>query len=420
MPPSRVDRCVVVERHFPPRIDESARLCNRCQPGRNDEVPEAQTGEEIRIGLIGYGWIARAHAHAIRTLDHVAPLARRVELAAVAGRTAERVTDFAGELGFERWTTRWQEVVDAEDVDVVVVATPVEAHAEAVSAALRAGKPVFCEKPLGADAEEARALRDLAEDVGVTSAVGFNYRYVPAVALAKQLVDSGRLGELRHYRGLYLQDYQTLGTQTRPSHGGAGAVLDYVHLVDMLRFLVGEPEAVSTHVSRFVSPTDDQFGALLDLPGGATATLEASRVALGWKGRHRVEVNGSEGSVWWDMEDPNRLHVFFLDDECEGLGGFRDVIVTNPDHPFLDRWWPPGHVLGWEHAMVHQWGDFLGAVLEERPVPARQASFADGYRAAVVCDAMLTSAREGRRVELDPAAGETPQPATSTEREATR
>jgi predicted dehydrogenase len=359
-----------------------------------------RTRDKIGIGLIGYGWIARAHAHAIVTVDHIARLPRCLELTAVAGRDASRAADFGAELGFGRSTGDWREVAEAEDVDVVVVATPVEAHAEAVASALRARKAVLCEKPLGVDAEEALELVDLAGEAGVTHAVGFNYRYVPAVALARELVRSGRLGDLRHYRGLYLQDYQVLGTQTRPSHGGAGAVLDYVHLVDMLRFLAGEPEALSAQTSAFVSPTEDQFAAVLDLADGATATLEASRCALGWKGRHRVELNGSAGSLWWDMEDPNRLHVFFLDDEREGLGGFRDVIVTNPDHPFLDRWWPPGHVLGWEHAMVNQWRDFLEAVVEERPVSARQASFADGHSAAVLCEAILASAREGRRVEL--------------------
>jgi predicted dehydrogenase len=359
------------------------------------------TREALGIGLIGYGWIARAHAHAVLTVDHMAPLPRRLELAAVAGRDAARADAFATELGFGRSTTRWDELVEADDVDVVVVATPVEAHAEAAAAALHAGKPVLCEKPLGAHVDEARELCELADDVGATNAVGFNYRYVPAVALAKELVDDGRLGELRHYRGLYLQDYQVLGTQTRPSHGGAGAVLDYAHVVDMLRFLAGEPVALSAQTATFVSPTEDHFAAVLELSDGATATLEASRCALGWKGRQRIELNGSEGSLWWDMEDPNRLHVFFLDDERERLGGFRDVIVTNPDHPFLERWWPPGHVLGWEHAMVNQWRDFLGAVIEGRAVPARQASFLDGHRAALLCDAILTSARDGTRVELE-------------------
>ncbi len=357
--------------------------------------------EAIGIGLVGCGWIARAHAHALRTIDHLAPPPRRIALRAVFGRSSQKVSAFAGELGFDRWTTACEEVVGADDVDVVLVATPVEVHAEAVSAALAAGKHVLCEKPLGADPEEARELLEQAEDSGVTHACGFNYRYVPAVALARELVEAGRLGELRHYRGLYLQDFQVLGTQTRASHGGAGVVLDYCHLVDMLRFLAGEPAAVSAQTSKFVSQTEDQFAAVLELAGGATATLEASCCALGWKGRHRVELSGSEGSLWWDMEDPNRLHVFLREDERERLGGFRDVLVTNPDHPFLADWWPPGHVLGWEHAMVHQWRDFLEAVLEERPVAPRQASFEDGYRAAVLCDAIIVSAREGRRVELD-------------------
>jgi predicted dehydrogenase len=360
------------------------------------------TGDEVCIGVIGYGWIARAHSHALQTLAHLAPPRRRPRLAVVAGRNDERAAAFAAELAFDRWTTRWQDVVEADDVDVVAVATPVEAHAEPVAAALLAGKPTLCEKPLAPDAEQALELLDRAAAAGVTSAVGFNYRYVPAVALAKQLVDAGRLGDLRHYRGLYLQDFKVVGGATRSSHGGAGAVLDYVHLIDLLRFLAGEPEAVFAQTWRFVSPSEDAFAAVLDVAGGVSATLEASRCALGWKSRHRVELNGSEGSLWWDMEDPNRLHVFLRADEEDGLGGFRDVVVTNPEHPFLDRWWPPGHVLGWEHALVHQWRDFLDAALEGHPVSTRQASFADGYRAAVVCDAILASAREGRRIELEP------------------
>jgi predicted dehydrogenase len=317
----------------------------------------------------------------------------------VGGRTAERTSAFAAELGFSRWSTDLDELVGGRDVDVVAVAVPVEAHDEAVAAALRAGKPVFCEKPLAPDAGRAGDLLRLAEDAGVPHAVGFNYRYVPAVALAKELVDSGRLGQPRHYRALYLQDYQALGNQ--PRAGRAGAVLDYSHLVDMLRFLAGEPTAVSAHAGSVAGEPEDHFAAVLELAGGAAATLEATSCALGWKGRQRVELDGSEGSLWWDMEDLNRLHVFFLDDEREGLGGFRDVLVTNPDHPFLASWWPPGHVLGWEHAMVHQWRDFLEAVLDGRPVAGRQASFEDGYRAAVVCDAILRAAGEGRRLSLE-------------------
>jgi len=353
----------------------------------------------VRIGLLGYGWIARAHAHALLTLEHVAPV--RIELKAVAGRNPEKVATFAAELGFARSTTRWHDVAEADDVDVVVVATPVEAHAEAVAAAIRAGKPTLCEKPLGVDAAEAGELAQLAEATGITGAVGFNYRYVPAVTLAKELVDSGRIGPLRHFRGLYLQDFKVSPTVPWTPYPGAGAVLDYIHLADMLLFLGAEPESVQAQTSRFGSETVDQYAAVFALRGEATATLEASRVALGWKGHQRIELNGTEGSLWWDLEDLNRLHVYLAADEREGLGGYRDVLVTNPDHPFLDLWWTPGHILGWEHAMVHQWRDFLTAVLEGGPVAPRQASFEDGRRAAVIADAIVASARSGTRVAVD-------------------
>jgi predicted dehydrogenase len=355
--------------------------------------------DAIGVGVLGYGWISRAHVHALHSLNHIAPLPKRIRLVSIAGRRAELLEGAARELGFERWTTSWEELVDDPDVHVVANCLALEGHAAPSVAALGRGKPVLCEKPLGADAAEARTMWEAAEESGITNACGFNYRYVPAVTLAKQVVGEGRLGDLRHFRALYLQDYQTAGGQPRSS-GGAGAVLDYAHLVDMLRFLAGEPTAVSAHTASFASDVDDAYTAVLTLPNGATAALEASRVATGWKGHQRIELNGSEGSVWWDMEDPNRLHVFFARDESEGLGGFRGVLVTQPEHPFLREWWPPGHVLGWEHSFVHQWRDFLQAVLDERPVPDRQASFEDGYRAAVLCEAIHTAAREGRRIEI--------------------
>lgn len=354
--------------------------------------------DPIGVGFLGYGWISRAHAHALHTLNHVAPLGREVRLVSIAGGRAEPLEAAARELGFERWTTSWEELLDDPEVDVVANLTAVQGHAGPTIAALARAKPVLCEKPLGANAGEALTMLEAAEAAGVTNATGFNYRYVPAVALAKEILTAGRLGELRHYRALYLQDYQTAGGQPRSS-GGAGAVLDYSHLVDMLRFLVGEPQVVGAKTSRLVSDVEDAFIAVFELAGGLVAALEASRVATGWKGHHRFELNGSDGSLWWDMEDSNRLHVFFTSDERDGLGGFRDVLVTQPEHPYLAEWWPPGHVLGWEHSFVHQWRDFLEAVLEERPVSQRQASFEDGYRAAVLCEAIHTSAREGRRVE---------------------
>jgi predicted dehydrogenase len=358
-------------------------------------------GDTIGVGFVGYGWISRAHAHALHTLNHLGPLAKRVRFVSIAGRRPEPLEAARRELGFERSTTSAEDLVADPEIDVVAVLSAVEGHAEPALAALAAGKHVLCEKPLGTDAAESRSLLDAAEDAGVTHACGFNYRYFPAVALAHDLIESGRLGDLRHYRAVYLQDYQLLAQQPRSS-GGAGAVLDYSHLVDMLRFLVAEPEALTARTANFGSEREDAYAAVLELPDGALGSLEASRCALGWKGRQRVELNGTAGSLWWDMEDLNRLHVFFAEDEADGLGGFRDVLVNRPDHPYLAEWWPPGHVLGWDATFVHQWRDFLEAVIEDRPVPDRQASFQDGYRAAVLCEAILTAAEEGRRIEIDP------------------
>jgi predicted dehydrogenase len=358
-------------------------------PVRGEPLP---ADRPVRWGVLATGKIAGAVVPDLVGLDDC-------EVVAVAARRQESADAFAARHGIPTAYGDYRSLVEDPDVDVVYVATPHALHREHVELAFEAGKPVLCEKPLGATLDEARALRDAAEEAGVANAVGFNYRYVPAVALARETVDAGRLGELRHYRALYLQDYQVAGGQARSS-GGAGAVLDYVHLVDLLRFLVGEPQAVTARTASFVSDVDDAYAAILELGDGAIATLEASRVASGWKGRHRIELNGSDGSIWWDMEDPNRLHVFLFADERERLGGFRDIVVTQPDHPFLAQWWPPGHVLGWEHSFVHQWRDFLSAVVEDRAVPERQASFEDGYRAAILCEAIHRSGREGRRVSI--------------------
>ena len=353
----------------------------------------------IGVGFVGYGWISRAHAHALHTLNHVRPLPKRLRLVAMAGRTAERVEAVARELAFERWTTDWRDVVDDPAVDVVANVAANEAHAGPSIAALEAGKPVLCEKPLGLDAAEARTMAEVARGAGVTNACGFNYRYVPAVRLMRELVEAGALGALRHFRAQYLQDWLAADEPLQRVDRD-GAVLDYVHIVDLLRHLGGDPLSVTAHATSFASPKEDAYVAAVELAGDAIGSLEASRLATGWKGRQRIELNGTAGSAWWDMEDVNRLHVFFVEDEQAGLGGFRDVLVTEHDHPFLAQWWPPGHVLGWEHSFVHQWRDFLQAVMENRAVDPLQANFDDGYEAAVVCDTILASVREGRRVEI--------------------
>jgi predicted dehydrogenase len=362
--------------------------------------------------------IARAHAHALHTLNHLGLRERPVRLVVIAGRRREAVAASASALGFERWTTEVEEVVADPEVEVVANLGSNDVHCLPSIAALELGKNVLCEKPLARTSGEARTMVDAAESSGATSCVAYNYRSVPAVRLAREIVAAGRLGRLRHLRALYLQDWA--GSPSVPRSWRFeeaqrnGAVADYSHIVDLLRFFAGEPKGLTAHTARFIEerPSPDGSGALLpvevedayaaafELEGGAMATLEASRCATGWKGRQVLELNGSDGSLWWNMEDVNRLHVFFAADEQEGVGGFRDVLVTQPGHPYQDTWWGPGHVLGWEHSFVHLWRDFLAAVEEGRPSPPGQAGFGDGWRAIAICEAILDAAGTGTRIEL--------------------
>lgn len=386
------------------------------------------TGAPIGIGFIGHSWMARVHADAISAIGHLAPLSRAMRLVSIAGRDAAEVEVSARQLGFERWTTDWRSVVTDPEVQVVAVLSPTENHEAAATAALQAGKAVLCEKPLGGDGAEAGRMLHAARTSGELHACGFNYRFVPAVRLAHQLVTTGRLGELQHFRAIYLQDWARSPSvprswrfaAARPSNGAVG---DYSHLLDLLRYLAGEPLTVAATTGRFVDQrpdpadptrmlpveTEDAYAAVLEVQGGALATLEASRCATGWKGRQRIELSGSAGSLWWDLEDLNRLHVYLAADEADGLGGFRDILVTEVDHPFLKMWWNPGHILGWAQTFTHQWREFLGAFIDGRALSSDQASFEDGQRAAVICDAILSAAQTGQRMSIEP-----PAPSRST------
>jgi predicted dehydrogenase len=352
---------------------------------------------ELVVGVIGSGWIVRPHVHALHTLNHLGPLPARVRVKWIYGRRAERMEALARELDVERATTDWRQIVEDPEVDVIANAGADPLHAPVSLAAIAAGKHVLCEKPLAASTEEAREMERAAAGADVLTACGFNYRYVPALRLVKQLLDDGRLGEVRHYRGLYLQDWLS----NNPSWPGtlSSTTRHYAHLFDMLRHLVGEPTSVVGTAQSILTEVEDAFLGGFELPGGVSASLEGSSCATGWKGRHRVELNGTEGSVWWDMEEFNKLHVMFTQDQQEGLGGFRDVLVTEPGHPFMEDWWEAGAVIGWQSTFVHEWRAFLRAVLSGEPDPL-QATFHDGVRANELGDALLESAREGRRIEL--------------------
>ena len=382
-----------------------------------------QRERPLGVAMIGYAFMGRAHSNAWRQVAaafDVPAFEQRV----IVGRDADRVAAAAQQLGWSEWATDWRAVLERDDIDIVDICTPGDLHAEIAVAALAAGKHVLVEKPLANTLAEAQRMADAAADAeraGILSMVGFNYRRVPALALARRLVTEGRLGDIRQARVSYLQDWLTdaespMTWRLRRETAGSGALGDLAsHAVDQLQFLLGEPvTTVSATTTTFV-PTrpgpdgleavtvDDAVWATLGFGSGAMASLEVSRLATGQKNALSVELYGSAGALRFELEQINEL--WFLDaTEPIETQGFRRILVTEPEHPYVDAWWPQGHVLGWEHSFVHELRDLLIGVAEGTAV---SPSFAEGLAVQRVLDAIVTSADErGLRVDVDPPASE--------------
>ena len=348
--------------------------------------------ESPGVGMLGYAFMGRAHAHALLTIGHMTgPPMVRPRLVSVAGRDEAQRTEFAERFGFGRHVAGWEEVVADPEVEIVENLLPNHLHAEPTIAAARAGKHVLCEKPLALDADEARAMLRAAEEAGVVHMCAFNYRFVPAVRRARELLEAGDLGEVHHFRGVYRQSWGADPAREGvwrfdAAQAGGGALGDLAsHVIDLSRYLVGDIESVAAQVATFVPgrTVDDAAAAAVAFAGGAIGTIEATRFATGDLNRFTWEVNGSKGSLGFDLERPNELVV----------NGTRTLV--NPD-----GWWPPGHVLGWEHTFVFELRRFLDAVAGRDTVAPHGANFEDGVRANEVCDAIVLSAREGRHVSL--------------------
>jgi predicted dehydrogenase len=377
----------------------------------------------LRIGMVGYAFMGAAHSQGWRTVGRVFDLPRRPELAAICGRDTTAVRAAAGRHGWATTETDWHALVERDDIDLVDICTPGDSHAEIAVAALAAGKHVLCEKPLANTVEEAEAMTSAAEEAyrhGRLAMVGFNYRRVPATALARSMVAEGRLGALRHLRVTYLQDWLVdpafpLTWRLRKELAGSGALGDLgAHIVDLAQYLAGERLAgVSALTETFVrerplpsAPTsglsavsatgtgtvtvDDAALFTGRFPSGALASFEATRYATGRKNALRIELNGERGSLAFDLERLNELS-YHDGTEPTAHAGFRRILVTEPDHPYLDAWWPPGHGLGYEHTFVHQARDLVHAIAAgHRPEP----SFADGLQVQRVLAAVEESAEK--------------------------
>jgi predicted dehydrogenase len=375
---------------------------------------------ELGIGMVGYAFMGAAHSQAWRTAPRFFDLPLRPDMAVLCGRDAGKAAAAAEKLGWRSVETDWKALLTRDDVGLVDVCSPGNTHAEIAIAALDAGKHVLCEKPLANTVDEARAMVAAAERAasrGVRSMVGFSYRRVPAVALARQLVEQGRIGEIRHVRAAYLQDWIVdpefpLVWRLRRDTAGSGALGDLgAHIVDMAQYLAGDaltgvsaltetfvrerplPEAssglvASGGVERGTVDVDDAALFLGRFGGGALASFEATRFATGRKNALRIELNGSRGSLAFDQERMNELEFYDGSDDPD-TAGFRRILVTEPTHPYAGAWWPPGHLLGYEHTFTHQAVDLVRDVAAGRdPVP----SFADGLRVQLVLDAVERSA----------------------------
>jgi predicted dehydrogenase len=361
---------------------------------------------EIGVGMLGYAFMGKAHSNAFKKIHYMTwPPPRRPRLVSIAGRNEEAVRNAAERYGYERWTTDWHDLVADDAIGLFDNGGPNSVHAEPTIAAAQAGKHVVCEKPLGRDADESYQIWKAVAATGVRHLCAFNYRFVPAVRLARELVDAGDLGEIRHFRGRYLQDWgddPSLDTwRFHAGEAGSGALGDLgAHVVDLARYLVGDIVSVSALVKTFLPgrEVDDAIEAAVEFESGAIGTIEATRLALGRRNAFQWEINGQKASLAFDMERLNELQVFRADGDR--ARGFKTVLVTEPDHPFWEHWWPPGHIIGWGDTFVNEFWHFLRAVAGETDVAPLGATFEDGYRAAEVCDAIVRSGQTGSRERL--------------------
>lgn len=383
----------------------------------------ARAVPEVRVGLLGYNFMAKAHTNAYRTIPYMWwPETVQPRLRAIAGRTETNVIAAAQRYGYEGYYLSWQELVADPEIDLFDNCAGHHMHVEPTIAALQAGKHVLCEKPLALTAEDARRVRDAARAAvsvrpGVKHMTGFNYRFVPAIRFAKDLIARGLLGDLYHVRIQYLQ--QSIRDPDAPMRkvpapeaaaAGSQAILG-CHAVDLVRFLAGEVATVSALQPRFVPERlgpnrtpirirwDDATLALVEFANGAVGTIEASRVAAGRRNSLRLEINGSRGSLGFDLERLNELQVALADTSTTELTGlaFQEVMVTEGTHPFMNVWWPAGHVVGWEHAHINETHHLLRAIVDDGEVAPYGATLEDGYRAAVIADALAEAARTGQK-----------------------
>ena len=371
--------------------------------------------KKLNIGLVGAGFMGRTHSNAFAKVNQFFDLAYEPVLKAVCARNAAGAKAFAANWGYEGFETDWRDLVSREDIDLIDIASPNDTHAEIAIAAAKAGKMVMCEKPLGRNAAEALEMVAAVEAADGPNMVWYNYRRVPAVTLAKQLVDEGRLGRIFHYRAKFLQDWTispdlpqggTALWRLDASVAGSGVTGDLLaHCIDTAMWLNGPIDTVTAMTETFIKERDhnltgkkekvtidDASAFLARFANGSLATFEATRYARGHKALYTLEINGANASIMWDLHDLHRLQYFDHSDEGR-VRGWRSLHITDGDHPYMKHWWVPGLQIGYEHTFVHQAADFLQGLADGKPA---SPTFREALATDLVTDAVLQSAESGR------------------------
>ncbi len=371
--------------------------------------------KQLNVGLIGYGLMGRAHSNAFRKAGNFFNLPYEVVLKAVCGRDENKVKAFAKNWGYGSFETDWRKLIAREDIDLVDIACPNDKHFEIAIAAAKAGKKILCEKPLAMDGAQGIKMVRAVEKAGVPNMVWYNYRRIPAVTLAKQLIDEGRLGRIFHYRAKFLQDWTISKDLPQGGAGlwrldakvaGSGVTGDLLaHCIDTALWLNGSIDRVTAMTETFIKERqhtltgkiekvgiDDACAFLARFGNGSLATFESTRYARGHKALYTFEINGEHASIFWDLHDLHRLQYFDHRDEGR-IRGWRDIHVSDSDHPYMSKWWVPGLQIGYEHSFVHQFADFVESLESGKPA---SPTFRDALETQYVCDAVLKSGKSCR------------------------
>lgn len=370
--------------------------------------------EKLRIGMVGYGFMGRTHSNAFSQAPKYFDLPREPELTAICARSQDRAEAFAANWGYGSVETDWRRLIERDDIDLIDIAAPNDMHHDIAIAAAEAGKMVMCEKPLGRTAAESAEMVSAVETAGVPNMVWYNYRRIPAVSMAKRLIDEGRLGRIFHYRAKFLQDWTISADLPQGGEGlwrldvnvaGSGVTGDLLaHCIDTAMWLNGGIKSVTAMTETFIKERqhsltgkseavgiDDACAFLARFDNGSLATFESTRYARGHKALYTLEINGEDASICWDLHDLHRLEYFDHRDEGE-TRGWRSVHITDGEHPYMGNWWVPGLAIGYAESFVHQAADFIMGLDGEAAAP----TFADAHRTDMVTDAVLKSAGSGQ------------------------